>query len=212
MTLRVSRLDVRRIVCLAAALVVATAFVAVQGRPVAAFTTATGDPRNVGQPTIPATCTALTSTLANPSGRTFSTAQETTPPDTSRIQAALNSCAGSSHAVELKASGSSNAFLTGPLTIGSSVTLLIDAGVTLVASRNPASYQVSGAATCGTIASNDGGCRALITISGSGSGVMGTQSGGHQGLIDGRGDLDILGTSTTWWTLASNAKSGGKQN
>src|SRR5215472_10719196 len=213
MTLRVSRLDMRRIVCLAAAaLAVAAAFVAVQSRPASAFTTATGDPRNVGQPTIPATCTTLSSALADPSSRTFSSSQETTPPDTARIQAALNSCAGSGHAVELKASGSNNAFLTAPLTIGSSVTLLIDAGVTLVASRNPANYQVSGGPTCGTIASKDGGCSAVITISGSNSGVMGTQSGGHQGLIDGRGDLDILGTSTTWWALASSAASSGKQN
>jgi polygalacturonase len=213
MTLPVSRLDVRRIVCLAAvALVAAAAALAVQGRPAAALTLATGDPRNVGQPTIPATCTALTSTLAYPSSRTFSTAQETTPPDTARIQAALNSCAGSGHTVELRASGSSNAFLAAPLTIGTSVTLVIDAGVTLVASRNPANYQVSGGATCGTVASKGGGCRPLITISGSGSGVMGTQSGGHQGLIDGRGDVDILGTSTTWWALASAAASGGSQN
>jgi polygalacturonase len=213
MTLGVSHPDVRRIVCLAvAAFAVATAFVVLRGRPAAALTIATGDPRNVGQPAIPATCRALTSTLADPSSRTFASAQETTPPDTARIQSALNSCAGSGHAVELKASGSNNAFLTAPLTIGSSVTLLVDAGVTLVASRNAASYQVSGGPTCGTIASKDGGCVALITISGSNSGVMGTQSGGHQGLIDGRGDLDILGKSTTWWALASSAASGGKQN
>src|SRR5215467_1729755 len=213
MTPGVSRLDVRRTVCMiAAALVAAAAAVAAQGRPAAAFTLATGDPRNVGQPAIPATCTALSSTLAYPSSRTFSSSQEATPPDTARIQAALNSCAGSGHAVELKASGSNNAFLTGPLTIGSSVTLLIDAGVTLVASRNPANYQVSGGPTCGTVASKGGGCKALITIGGSNSGLMGTQSGGHQGLIDGRGDIAILGTCTTWWALASQAASGGSQN
>jgi len=213
MTTHVSRLDIRRTAyAVAAALVLAAAFLAVQSRPAAALTLATGDPRNVGQPTIPATCTALSSTLAYPSNRTFTTAQETTPPDTARIQAALNSCAGSGHAVELRASGSSNAFLTAPLTIGSSVTLLIDAGVTLVASRNPANYQVSGGATCGTVASKGGGCRPLITISGSNSGLMGTQSGGHQGLIDGRGDVAILGTTTTWWALASQAASGGSQN
>lgn len=212
MTLRVSRLDARRIVCLVAAAVVAAGLLAVQSRPAAALTIATGDPRNVSQPTIPATCTALTSTLAYPSSRTFTTAQETTPPDTARIQAALNSCGGSGHAVELKASGSNTAFLTAPLTIGSSVTLLIDAGVTLVASRDAANYQVSGGPTCGTVASKGGGCHPLITISGSNSGVMGTQSGGHQGLIDGRGDIDILGTTTTWWALASAAASGGSQN
>src|SRR5215831_14622877 len=165
MTLRLPRLDVRRLAGLAgAALVVAAACLAAQSRPAAALTIATGDPRNVSQPAIPATCTALSSALAYPSSRSFTTSQETTPPDTARIQGALNSCAGSGHAVELRASGSNNAFLTAPLTIGSSVTLLIDAGVTLVASRNPTNYQVSGGSTCGTNASKGGGCRPLITI------------------------------------------------
>jgi polygalacturonase len=206
------RADVRRIVWLAATALVVVAALGIQSRPAAALTLATGDSRNVSQPALPATCSALSSTVAYPSSRTFTSAQETTPPDTSRIQSALNSCAGSGHAVELKASGSNTAFLTGPLTIGSSVTLLVDAGVTLVASRNPANYQVSGGPTCGTVASKGGGCSPLIAITGSNSGVMGTQSGGHQGLIDGRGDLDILGTSTTWWALASSAASGGSQN
>jgi polygalacturonase len=36
---------------------------------------------------------------------------------------------------------------------------------------------------------------------------MGTQSSsGSQGLIDGRGDLDMYGTSTTWYELASEAQ------
>jgi hypothetical protein len=40
------------------------ALMAVQSRPAAALTIATGDPRNVSQPANPATCTALLSTLA----------------------------------------------------------------------------------------------------------------------------------------------------
>jgi polygalacturonase len=40
---------------------------------------------------------------------------------------------------------------------------------------------------------------------------MGIQgSGGAQGVINGRGDQDILGTSTTWWGLAQQAKSAGE--
>ncbi|MBV9449847.1 MAG: hypothetical protein JO345_28540 [Streptosporangiaceae bacterium] len=178
----------------------------------AAPTLATGDSRSVSQPTIPSACATLTAQLQT-SNEQFSSANETTPPDTSRIQSALNSCGGSGKAVLLAPSGSNNAFLSGPLSLPASVDLVVEAGATLYASRNPASYQVSGQATCGTVASSDGGCKPFITVTGSSAGIMGTQSGsGSQGEINGRGDQDILGTSTTWWALSTAAKSGGKQN
>jgi polygalacturonase len=175
-------------------------------------TLATGDSRQVGQPSIPAPCTTLSAQLAT-SNELFSSSAEQSPPDTSRIQAALNGCAGSGKAVALAPSGGNNAFLAGPLSLPGGVTLVVDSGATLYASRNPADYQVSGGSTCGTVASSGSGCKPFITVTGSSSGVMGTQSGGHQGAINGRGDQDILGTSTTWWALAQQAKSsGGKQN
>ncbi len=169
-------------------------------------------PTPPGQPSVPATCQSLSATLAT-SNEQFSSSAESAPPDTSRIQSALNSCAGSGKAVELKASGSNTAFLSGPLSIGSNEVLLVDAGVTLYASRNPADYQISGKSTCGTIASSDNGCNPFITLSGSGAGLMGTRSSsGSQGIVDGRGGQDMLGTSETWWQLAAAAKSGGSQN
>jgi polygalacturonase len=179
----------------------------------AAITLATGDSRSVSQPSIPSTCTTLSAQLAT-SNEQFSSANETTPPDTSRIQSALNSCAGTGKAVVLAPSGSDNAFLAGPLSLPASVDLVVEAGATLYASRNPANYQVSGQATCGTVASSDNGCKPFITVTGSNAGIMGTRSGsGSQGEIDGRGDQDILGTSGTWWALANTANSDGeKQN
>jgi polygalacturonase len=196
---------------LLAAATLACGFLVV-GLPSAKATSlATGDARSVSQPSIPSTCATVSAALAT-SNREFSSSQEASPPDTSRLQSALNGCVGSGKAVVLAASGSNNAFLSGPLTIGGSETLVIDAGVTLYASRNPANYQKSGGPTCGTIASSDGGCVPFITVNGANAGVMGTQSGGHQGLIDGRGDLDMYGTSTTWYALAAQAKSGGSQN
>lgn len=181
-------------------------------RAAAAVTLATGDSRQVSQPVLPSACTTLTAQLAT-SNEQFSSGAETTPPDTSRIQSALDGCA-SGHAVVLAPAGSDNAFLAGPLTVPGGVTLLIDAGATLYASRNPASYQVSGQATCGTVASGDNGCKPFVTIGGSGAGIMGTQGpNGSQGQINGRGDQDILGTSGTWWDLAQTAKTDGeKQN
>lgn len=113
----------------------------------------------------------------------------------------------------LDPSGSNNAFLSGPLSLPASVDLVVAAGATLYASRNPASYQVSGQATCGTVASSDNGCKPFINVTGSNAGIMGTQSGSSQGEINGRGDQDILGTSGTWWALANTANSDGeKQN
>lgn len=169
-------------------------------------------PGQPGQPSVPATCQSLSATLAT-SNEQFSSSAESAPPDTARIQSALGSCAGSGKAVELKASGSNTAFLSGPLSIGGNEVLLVDAGVTLYASRNPADYQISGKSTCGTIASSDNGCTPFITLSGSGAGLMGTRSSsGGQGIVDGRGGQAMLGTSETWWQLATAAKSGGSQN
>ncbi len=175
-------------------------------------TLATGDSRSVTQPSVPATCQTLTAQLAT-SNEQFSAADESAPPDTGRIQAALNGCSGTGHAVVLAPNGSSNAFLSGPLSLPGGVVLVIEDGATLYASRNPANYQISGAHTCGTVASSDNGCMPFINVTGSNSGIMGTQGpGGAQGIIDGRGDQDILGTSTTWWSLAQQAASGGDQN
>jgi len=164
---------------------------------------------------VPGTCQSIAAQLAKPGNEQFTSAQESSPPDTVRIQAALDSCTGTGKAVELTAGGSDSAFLSAPLTVNSGEVLLVDAGVTLFASRNPADYQVSGQPACGTLGASDGstlgtatGCVPFISIRGNSSGLMGTQSSsGSQGLINGRGDQDMLGTSTTWWALAESAHS-----
>lgn len=185
----------------------------VQASPLAtAASVATGDSRHVTQPTVPSTCMTLTATLAAPSSRVFSSGQEATPPDTSRIQSALNSCAGTGKAVQLAASGSDAAFLSGPLTIGGSETLLVSPGVTLFASANASQYQISGKPTCGTVGSSDGGCKPFITVNGASAGIVGTTSGsGTQGRIDGRGDVKLSGGSESWYQLAQDAKNSGKK-
>ncbi|AOD13840.1 glycosyl hydrolase family 28 protein [Xanthomonas fragariae] len=166
-----------------------------------AITLASGDMRAVSEPAIPAICQSV-SASHTPSGRLFDAASESAPPDTKTIQAALTACTGKNGSVLLKA-GSGNAFLTGPLSIPTGVTLVIDKGVTLYGSRKPADY----GSGCGTAGSKSGGCLPLISIKGARSGVMGVRSGEHQGTIDGRGDLTMLGKSTTWWESGENAKS-----
>ena len=99
-----------------------------------------------------------------------------------------------------------NAFLSGPLTIGEGVTLLVDKGVTLFASRDPKDYDVNGPGTCGTMPAK-GPCKAFITIRAKNVGIMG------DGVINGRGGAKMLGQDLSWWGLAVKAEtaSGGNQ-
>jgi len=177
------------------------------------FTANAQDARTVTEPVFPATCSTLQAQQAIVSGEPASE----TSFDTSRLQSALNACT-TGQAVELQTSGTSNAFLIQPITIPTGVTLLVDGGVTVFASRNPADYQstVSGAETCGTVGTAGNGCNPLFNIAGnassSGAGIMG------YGVIDGRGEDKLLinGTASanSWWDIASQAQqvSGGAQN
>ena len=192
------------------------------GRTVASIaqqqSSAIGDTRHVSQPTPPATCQTLTATLPAPAGELFPDAEESAPPDTARIQAALNACAGTGQAVVLAAGPPSGgpgtgppdtAFLAAPLTIGNDEYLVIGAGATLYASRNAADYQIAGDPSCGSIGTSSSGCNAFITVTGVDSGIEGQGFGPHQGSIDGRGGQDILGTSTSWWQVAATATAAG---
>jgi pectin methylesterase-like acyl-CoA thioesterase len=169
----------------------------------------TGDTRRITQPRPPATCQALTATLPAPTDELFPGADESAPPDTARIQAALNACAGTGQAVVLAASPPDTAFLSAPLTIGNDEYLVIGAGATLYASRNAADYQIAGDPACGSIGASSSGCNAFITVTGVDSGIEGEGAGPHQGSIDGRGGQDILGTSTSWWQVAATATAEG---
>lgn len=104
-----------------------------------------------GDPIVP----SATSTTALPSNGLTVPAGYPTAPDTNRIQAALYACANQSNAynptnvipsngvVELAAGAASGqtAFVTGPLSMPGGVTLVIDKGVTLYASRDPVLYE-----------------------------------------------------------------------
>jgi polygalacturonase len=144
-----------------------------------------GDSNLPAEPTLPASvCTTLQATQHVD---TDAVADESAP-DTSAIQSALTAC-GSGKAVKLVASGSNNAFLTGPIKVPSGVTLWVDAGVTLYGTRDPSIY---------------GSASALIAVTGAGSGIVG------DGVIDGQGgELQIVssGTAQSWWDL--NAGSSG---
>lgn len=110
--------------------------------------------------------------------------------DTLNIQSAITACC-IGQAVELAPDGDKTAFLSGALTLKPGVSLIIDQGVTLYASRNPRDF---GPTCAGTAA---GKCNALINITnGKNQGVYGG------GTIEGRGDETILGIEPpiSWWT------------
>ena len=165
------------------------------------LTSGAQDPRNVQEPVIPPVCSTLTAQLT--SGTAPGTLSSETQLDTSRIQSALNGCPAG-QAVELGPASGYDAFLVGPFKIPSGVTLLVDAGVTVYASRNPRDYDNSSAQLCGALDSKGSGCNPLITLSSAvGSGIMG------YGTIDGRGYMPLLlngqNGPESWWQLARDA-------
>jgi len=202
---RTLRPAVPRLTIAAAATAAALVFGTLAATTAQAASIATGDSRSVSQPAVPSVCQTLTANLAT-SNEQFSSSNEASPPDTSRIQNALNACKGTNKAVELTNSGSNNAFLSAPLTVPSGVYLVINAGTTLYATRVASQYQSSSSDTCGAISSSDNGCNPFIKVSGANSGIEGIRnSSGSQGTIDGRGGQSIWSTSTTWWQLATTA-------
>jgi polygalacturonase len=140
-----------------------------------------GDSNMPPEPSIPPACTTIAAKQAVAAGGVPS---ETTL-DTTAIQNALDGC-GAGKSVRLAASGGNNALVTGPVTIPSGVTLWVDAGVTLYASRNPSVWGSAGA---------------LLSVSGANSGIVG------DGVIDGQGGEPNVGSTQSWWD--QNAGSSG---
>ena len=139
--------------------------------------------------------------------------------DTARIQKALDGC-GAGRAVELAPAAGKNAFLSAPLQLREGVTLLVDKGVTVYASRNPADYEAPHAdgspILCGTsrtrptsfptfsmnqAARPHGGCRPFLSAEGvKNAAIMG------DGTLDGRGYAKLVGKDYSWWEMARKAE------
>ena len=176
------------------------------------------DTRVVTEPKIPPACAELKASLHATNDKIAESDEGKL--DTARIQAALDGCKPG-QAVALKAAGANNAFLTGPIELRAGVTLLVDKGVTLFGSRDPAMYEygatqdkpIPGGA-CGTSsavgtapnpaaagAAPSRGCRALISATNvKDAAIMG------DGVIDGRGYAKMIGRSYSWWEMARAAE------
>ena len=134
------------------------------------------------QPTLPSSLCATLSATKNVAANGVPSESSA---DTSALQAALSGC-GSGKAVKLVTSGSNNAFLTGPITVPSGVTLWVDTGVTLYGTRDPGVY---------------GSASALIAVKGANSGVVGG------GVIDGQGGEPNVGSTSSFWDANGNGGS-----
>jgi hypothetical protein len=143
------------------------------------------DPNLPAEPTLPTdVCQTLTATKSAPIED-----DPNNPLDTDRIQAALSACQG--RAVKLVSDGSNHTFVAAHLQV-TSVTLWIDAGTTLYASRNPDLYQKTG--NCGHLGISDSGaCTDFITVGGTSPGIVG------DGIIDGQGGEPLIGRDYSWW-------------
>jgi polygalacturonase len=169
------------------------------------------DTRQVTEPVIPPACVTLKAaftTAQATSGSIESRANGNAVLDTTRIQQALDRCA-KSHAVELAPDSANTAFLAGSIALRPGVTLLIDKGVTLYASRNPTDFEIS-EGSCGLVSDAPSGCDPLIAAkSATGSAIMG------DGVIDGQGGAKIIleghPSSKSWWDLAEDARTAGHQ-
>lgn len=161
------------------------------------------DLRTVTEPAIPQTCAAVGARLTSHAGTLDASSEKL--PDTARIQSAIDNCR-EGQSVALRAEAGHDAFLSGPLQLKKGVTLVVDAGAVLFASRDPRDYDLR-PGVCGTIDASGHGCKALINGDhAENSGVMG------DGVIDGRGGEKIMGQDITWWELADKARAGGNQN
>jgi polygalacturonase len=174
------------------------------------------DLRTVKEPVIPPACITLKATLTSASAisgeielRAAQAGSQNPALDTARVQQALDRCE-KGRAVELASDGPNTAFLTGPIFLRPGVTLLIDKGVTLYATRNPEYYALT-PGSCGVVNDDSSnGCRPLITAkNATGSAIMG------DGAIDGQGGARIFSdgkiSSKSWWDLADEARNAGHQ-
>ena len=151
------------------------------------------------EPALPTGCASVAAprtVTPTPEGGTNTLVPETATEilDNAVIEAAFasNSC------VELTTgAGGANAFLIGQIKLASGQTLVIDAGVTVYASRNPKSYGAqcvvidpSGAVTDTSVAADaQYDCGGVIMVTGDHVAVMG------EGTIDGQGGEPLIGVS-----------------
>jgi polygalacturonase len=170
------------------------------------------------EPTLPPACTTLVATRTLTNGKPT---DESTP-DTKLIQDAINACPPG-QSVKLAADGDNAAFVSGPLFMIAGVSLWIDVGVTLFATRSTRDFDAGRAGLCGSANISNSACYALINVGGDpdvsivGAGTIDGRGGEPVIIADGGGPsmpddasgpvTGVDGGAPTWWDL-ENASDG----
>lgn len=169
------------------------------------------DTRNVTEPSFPPTCAVLAAPLqSGPDGpvleQTLQEQNAESDTETETLMNALNPChQGQAVELTLGSDPDYDAFLINPIEIPKQVSLIVDAGVTVFATRDPSKYQDPATLNenpqiiCGTIGVYPPvkGCVAFLTLL-SNSGIYG------YGIFDGQGNRTLLSgdaAGSTWWDL-----------
>jgi polygalacturonase len=141
------------------------------------------------EPTIPPACATVVATKTVING---SPSDEVL--DTAAIQAAITACPVG-QAVRLATDGDKTAFVSAGLSLKAGVSLWLDTGTTLFASRDPRELDAV-AGRCAGNGTGNSACKHLISVvSPMDSGVVG------RGTIDGRGGEVLTGDTNSWWAL-----------
>jgi polygalacturonase len=155
------------------------------------------DTRDVQEPKVPPVCKLLAARMTAPSESPAT--GRVSIIDTWRIQSAIDQCKPGM-AVQLIADGALSVFVSGPLELKPGITLLVNNGVVLFASRNPREYDLR-PESCGRVDDDGHGCKPLIHVNHAPhAAVMGL------GAIDGQGGQKLLNRDVSWWDLAHQAK------
>jgi len=138
-------------------------------------------------------------------GQTLEEQDAESDSETLTLTNAMNACEYQAVELTLGPDPSYNAFLINPITIPPDVSLIVDAGVTVFATRDPSKFQDPAtlndtpAIICGTIGLYPPvkGCVGFLTLE-KNSGIYG------YGIFDGQGNRTLLSgdaAGSTWWEL-----------
>jgi len=160
------------------------------------------DTRVVTEPKRPVSCVTLRAALTSIGDSTLADGDERRS-DTERIQRAIDGCAsggGKTVVLARDPAAPHSAFVSGPIHLRAGVTLVVDTGAVLFASRNARDYDLR-PGSCGVVDDRGHGCKPLITVDRAPhAAIMGP------GTIDGRGWAKLAGRDSSWWDLAQYAK------
>ena len=152
------------------------------------------DKRRVSEPTFPPVCAVVHAPLeSTPDGPVVgATAAEqdiVSSEGSSAIASFFSECSGKAIELALGSEIQHNAFLINPISFPPGVSLIVDGGVTVYASRNPMNYQITpGLPACGTLttrATSDV-CQSLLTFEGDDNNQANSGLYGY-GVLDGQG-------------------------